>query len=161
MRQHGLCLVVGRVRHCHARHPAALYRVHKECVAQTPGDFFQVSALFTRLPRDVLCAGNALEAACGGQLADEFFIAIRLSAAQLVVEMQNGQKQDERLAQLFEQQKERHRIGSAGDGDADAVSRVHHAVLLDERLNAFCEPGTHRFFWNLLRAMVTAAAELV
>jgi hypothetical protein len=59
-----------------------------------------------------------------GQLRNKSFILIRILAPQFVIEMRNAQDNPNLLPQLNEQQQQRHRIRSAGNSYANALTRA-------------------------------------
>jgi hypothetical protein len=63
-----------------------------------------------------------LEAVFGGKFGDEFFVSVRGSPAQLVIEVDNAENDAEPLAQFHQQQQQRHGIGSARDGYTNTVT---------------------------------------
>jgi hypothetical protein len=77
---------------------------------------------------DVAAGEVKFQGVLAGQTIDELLVCIRFGAAQLVIEMDDGENDAEFVAQFCQQAKQRDRINPAGNCDADAVAGMKQFV---------------------------------
>ena len=78
--------------------------------------------LLLRMPGYVVAVGNELQITLPSQVRNEFLVRVRLSPAELVIEMNNRRDDPQFAAQLQQQPQQRDRIDATRDGNANPIS---------------------------------------
>ena len=131
MRQDGFGLIVRRVGHGNAVQAARFGDGSEKLIAQPPRRVFHIPAMQARLGGNVGAARFKFHVEFRGERLHEAFIFVRFRPTQLMVKMQNKNRDPKLRPQLGKNSQHRHRIRPARNSKANAPSRPDHAVLVD------------------------------
>jgi len=87
----------------------------------------------------VTARGRKLQTMLTSESRNKLLIRVRLSPAQLVVEMNNGEDDAQFVAQLNQQAQQRNRINPARDCDPNPVSGSQQFLSPDVGQHALCQ----------------------
>ena len=166
MRQNGFGLIVRRMSHGDAIQAARFGHGSKKLIAQTPRRVFHIPAVKARFAGNVGAAGFKFQMEFLRQRFHEAFVFVRFRSPQLMVEMQNKNRDPELRPQLGENPQHRHRIRAARNAHANAVARPNHGVPADRVEDSFVEIFVHREetvrggFLRRMRAVAATTARL-
>ena len=107
MGQHGFRLIVGGVRHGHARHAALGHGVTEKLIAQPPRRVLEIPLPTQRGAAHVLCTHDAFQTMSRRQLFHESLIVSGIRTTKLVIEMEHHEPNPERIAQFQQQPQQR------------------------------------------------------
>src|SRR5690348_7209502 len=112
---------------------AFLCDAREKLVTQPPPGIFQVPAMMLCFFPNVLTFTNKLKTACLCEFLHKSLIRVRISAAQLVIQVKDAEGYAQFGAQVFEDSQERDRVRAAGNGNSHPVPGIEHAVLANGR----------------------------
>ena len=115
----------------------------KKLVAQASRGIFHIPTVKARFAGDIGAAGFKFQMELPCECLYEAFVLIRFRSAQLVVEMQNKNRDPKLSPQLAENPEQRQRIGAARNADADPVARPDHGVPVDGLESSFVKVFFH------------------
>ncbi len=102
----------------------------KASIAGTAGYIFKIGALAFGFRGDVFTGNEKWQIMTCGEFGDEHFVGLRCFAAELVIEMDNGENNPQLFAEFKEEQKKGYGIGATGNGYANASSGTQQAMAL-------------------------------
>ena len=104
---------------------------------------FERKFVLAGVSRRVTGAAVEFQVESGGEGAHELLVGIGIGAADLVIEVDDGEDNAEFGARFQQQAQQRDRIGAAGNRHANAISGPHQAVMADVAEDAV-EHGANR-----------------
>jgi hypothetical protein len=142
--QHRFRLVTGRVAGHYFVQPAAVDQRKKEAVASLSGGSLKIAPL-----RNLLFAGRGraseeFNSKFRCQRADEALVRLRFLAAQLVIEMDNGERQSRLARELPREMKKQNGIRPTRNRHADAFAGAKKTALLQFLRPSWIEVGPLR-----------------
>src|SRR6266567_4109804 len=141
MREHGLCLVVGRVRHRNSPANSRFRQRAEIIVPRASRRVLDVGALLFCFLRNFNGSRVKLQPMLRGQFRDKPFIRIGSFGTQFMIEVHHAEHNAQFLPQLQQQQQQRHGIRSARNRHTHAVTWPYHLLFLQTDQDALPEYG--------------------
>src|SRR6266704_1893757 len=141
MREHGLRLIVGRVRHRNSPANSRFRQRTEIIVPRASRRVLDVGALLFCFLRNFNGSRVKLQPMLRGQFRDKPFIRIGSFGTQFVIEVNHAQHNAQLLAQLQQQQQQRHGIRSARNRHAHGVTRPYQLLFLQTDQDALPKYG--------------------
>jgi hypothetical protein len=92
---------------------------------------FEAPSIDFGLAAHIASTGEELQVVPAREFRYEALVCVRLFAAKLVIEVRNEQHQAKFISQFQQHSQQRHRIGSAGHGNSNAVARLQQLAFTD------------------------------
>jgi len=142
--ENGFSLVVGGVSDGDFVEMMVAGEVFKEGVTGTTSGVFDVGMFAPGFGGDVFARREKRKIVVRGERGDEFFVGVGGATAQLVIEVDDRKDDAKLFAKFEEKKKEGDRIGTAGDGHANALARVGATVKAQGVQELLSESGALR-----------------
>src|SRR2546430_2277685 len=130
MRNHGLRLIVGCVRHRDSFAYSGFRQRTKIVIARAPRGVLEIGPLLFRLLGYIDRNVVKLQPMLRGESCNELLVRVGSVAAQLVIKVHHAQHDPQFLAQLEEKQQQSNGICTAGYRHAHSVARPQHFLFL-------------------------------
>src|SRR5580692_7454526 len=108
-------------------------------MAQAPRSILEVPAVALRFRGDVGATAFKFETKFRGERFHESLVFVGLRAPQLMMKVQDEDRDTQPRAQLRENPQQRHGIRAARNAKAHAAARTNHAVALDGFKDSFLQ----------------------
>jgi hypothetical protein len=129
--EHGFGLIVGGVGYGDSGGVAGGDKLIEKGVTRAAPGVFEIGLVPFGVYGDIGAPGVEGEGVFRGEGGDEFFVCVGGAAAELMIEVGDGEDDPEFSAELQQQVEKRDRVGSRGDGDSYAVAGLERLAGAD------------------------------